>query len=194
MGRPAKFGNDQILDAAAELAAEGGQAAVTVSAIAARLGAPSGSIYHRYASRDLLVAHLWIRAVRRFQEGYLEAVRRADPRAAVEAAVAHVIRWPAGRPAEARLLLLHRREDLLDSWPAELADDLRGLNEEVREALADLVRRYFGADVPDGPERMVFALVDIPYAAVRRHLLAGRRPPGSAERMAILAARAVLEA
>ncbi|WP_084780239.1 TetR family transcriptional regulator [Planobispora rosea] len=49
MGRPAKFGNDQILDAAAELAAEGGQAAVTVAAIAARLGAPSGSICHRAA-------------------------------------------------------------------------------------------------------------------------------------------------
>lgn len=193
VGRPAKFSNDQILDAAAELVAEGGQGAVTISAIAARLGAPSGSIYHRYASRDLLVAHLWMRAARRFQEGYLRAAGRADPHAAAESAVSYVVGWSADNLREARLLLLHRHEDLLAAWPTELAGDLAALNADLAAALSALSARYFGAETPENLERITFALVDVPYAAVRRHLIAGRTPPASAGRLAVLAARAALD-
>ncbi|NOX28486.1 MAG: helix-turn-helix transcriptional regulator, partial [Actinobacteria bacterium] len=56
MGRRPKYSSDQILDAAASLLAADGPTALSVARIAARLGAPSGSIYHRFGSRDVLVA------------------------------------------------------------------------------------------------------------------------------------------
>jgi AcrR family transcriptional regulator len=74
MGRPAKFNTEQILDATAQLVAEGGPGLATVAGIAERLGAPTGSIYHRFNSRDLLLARLWFRTVRRAQEGFVAAI------------------------------------------------------------------------------------------------------------------------
>ncbi|MEU7897973.1 TetR/AcrR family transcriptional regulator [Nonomuraea sp. NPDC049152] len=188
MGRPAKFGADQILDAAAALAAEGGHEAVTITAIAARLGAPSGSIYHRYASRDLLLAHLWIRAVRRFQEGFLPAVRGPDLAEAVRASAAHVVRWSAEHPDEARLLLAHNVAELRERWPVELGEELDRLNTDAMAAMRELASRLPG----DALERVTFALVDLPVAAVRRHVLAGRPIPDSAVRLAETAALAVV--
>ena len=64
------------MDAAMRLVAEGGPNAATVAGIAGALGAPVGSIYHRFKSRDLLLARLWIRTVKRFQVGFL---RRSKP-------------------------------------------------------------------------------------------------------------------
>ncbi|MFD1930557.1 TetR/AcrR family transcriptional regulator [Nonomuraea mangrovi] len=189
MGRPAKFGADQILDAAAALAAEGGHEAVTVTAIAARLGAPSGSIYHRYASRDLLLAHLWIRAVRRFQEGFLSAARVPDLAEAVRASAAHVVRWSAEHQDEARLLLAHNVAELRERWPDELGEELDRLNVDATAALRELAGRLPG---DDALERVTFALVDVPVAAVRRHVLAGRTVPDSAVRLAEAAALAIV--
>ena len=76
MGRPPKFDSQQILDATALLIAEGGPEQATVASIAKRLGAPSGSIYHRFESRDLLLARLWIRTVHRAQQGFRRCPRR----------------------------------------------------------------------------------------------------------------------
>ena len=53
MSRPQKFSAAQILDTAATLVAADGPGAATIGAISARLKAPSGSIYHRFASRDV---------------------------------------------------------------------------------------------------------------------------------------------
>src|SRR5688500_18253929 len=60
MSRPSKFSAAQILDTAATLVAADGPGAATIGAISARLKAPSGSIYHRFASRDVLLGRLWL--------------------------------------------------------------------------------------------------------------------------------------
>jgi AcrR family transcriptional regulator len=78
MGRPAKFNDDLILDATAEAIAREGPARATVANIAAAVGAPSGSIYHRFESRDLMFARLWIRTVRRAQPGFIAALANPD--------------------------------------------------------------------------------------------------------------------
>ncbi|MFI6315980.1 TetR/AcrR family transcriptional regulator [Nonomuraea sp. NPDC050556] len=187
MARPAKFDQDGILDAAAAVAAESGHGAVTITAIAARLGAPSGSVYHRYGSRDLLLAHLWIRTVRRFQEGFLAAIAADDLPQAVRQAAAHTVHWSAAHPDEARLLLTHHAGDLTERWPDELGEELARLNDATKRAMADLARRS-GADL----DRVVFALVDVPLAAVRRHLTAGTPIPEGAAGMAETAALAVV--
>jgi AcrR family transcriptional regulator len=163
MGRPAKFGHDQILDAALTVTTEAGPGAVTISAIANHLGAPSGSLYHRFASRDLLLAILWTRTVHRFQEGFITALTQNDP----EAAALHTPRWCRQHLNEAKLLLLYRRQDLA---PTEPTPDP---NTHLTEALTSYITRNPETD----RERLIFATIDVPYAAVRRHLQTGGPPP-----------------
>jgi AcrR family transcriptional regulator len=184
MGRPAKFSQTQILDAAVEIAAEGGPGAVTMAAISARLGAPTGSLYHRFGSRDLLLAELWLRGVREFQRGFAAALAAGD----AEAAALHTPRWCREHPAEAAVLLLHRREDLAAQWPAELGDDLAALNAQVATALDEFTAGRPGLD----RERLVFAVIDVPYGAVRRHLMARRSPPPLVDDLIIATCRTVL--
>ncbi|WP_170223216.1 TetR/AcrR family transcriptional regulator [Nonomuraea turkmeniaca] len=184
MGRPAKFSRDQILDAALAIAAEDGLGAATMTAIAARLGAPTGSLYHRFGSHDLLLAALWIRTVRSFQGGFVEALVAGD----AEMAALHTPRWCRRHPAQAALLLLHRRQELAARWPAELGEDLDLLNTQISDALNSFASRHPGVD----HERLIFATVDVPYGAVRRYLLEGRPPPPLVDEMVIAACRAVL--
>ncbi|RFS82167.1 TetR/AcrR family transcriptional regulator [Actinomadura spongiicola] len=181
MGRPAKFSRDQILDAALAITAETGPGAVTISAIARRLGAPSGSLYHRFPSRDLLLATLWTRTVRRFQEGFAAALDDDDP----ETAALHTPRWCRRHMDEAAVLLLYRRQDLAASWPAELTEDL---NTRATDALTAFAARHPDID----RERLVFATVDVPYGAVRRHLADGRPPPPQVDDLITTTCQAVL--
>ena len=50
---------DAILDATSRLVLEKGVRSATVDAIARRSGAPVGSLYHRFGSRDRLLVQMW---------------------------------------------------------------------------------------------------------------------------------------
>ena len=174
MGRPAKFSDDLILDATAKQSpATAGRA--TVANIAAALGAPSGSIYHRFDSRDLMFARLWIRTIRRAQPGFIEALADSDLNTGAREAVLHVPRWSRSHLSEAVVLLLYRREDLAKQWPDELGDELRDLNVNLINAYKDYCRRRYGTAARATVEATRFALFDIPYAGVRPYLAAGDR-------------------
>ena len=82
MPRPTLHSTNAILDSARKLLLEQGAGSATIEAIAGASGAPTGSIYHRFGSRDAMLARLWIRAVRRSQENFLAACAAEDPRAA----------------------------------------------------------------------------------------------------------------
>lgn len=111
MARPARFTADGILDAAAVVAAQRRREA-TVADVAARLGAPPGSVYYRFASKDALFGALWLRAVRRFHVGLLEALALPDPGAAACEAAAHVPRFCRDNRLDAIAMTLYRRQDL----------------------------------------------------------------------------------
>lgn len=177
MPRPAKFTEDQILDTALRLVADGGPGAATIGAIADALPGPVGSIYHRFRSRDLLLARLWIRTVGRFQQEFLHALDDGDlDRAALGAALS-VLAWARDHLDQARVLTLYRRQDLAARWPDELGKQLIGLNRAVESALRDHARRRYGRDDDDAVAQLTFAVVDVPYAAARRYLLTGEPPP-----------------
>lgn len=192
MARPAKFTEDQILDAALQLVAAGGPRSATMAAIAAAVGAPVGSLYHRFPSRELLLARLWIRTVHRFQHGFIEALAGADVDAAAVDAALHAVTWSREHLAEARVLLLHRREELAARWPDELGDELARLNDGARAAMREHARRRFGSDDEVHLQRLAFALADLPYAAMRRYLAAGEPPPASVDRLVVTTCRCVL--
>src|SRR5215207_7540195 len=114
-----------MLDAARDLLLEQGAGNATMEAIAGASGAPTGSIYHRFGSRDDLIARLWMRAVYRSQASFLAALERQDAKEAALAAAMSIIDFCEEHPADAQLLVSFRREDLIRTTPdGPLADEL----------------------------------------------------------------------
>jgi hypothetical protein len=79
---------------------------------------------------------------------------------------------------EARLLLLHRREDFVDrGWPVGLSRQARALGRQIDDALTDFSYRLTGRADARTVRIVAFAVVEAPFAAVRRHVVAGEPPP-----------------
>lgn len=180
MGRTAKFTPEQFVDAALELAVAHGPAAVTMSAVAGRLHAPIGSVYHRFASRDMLLAVLWLRIVRSFQKGFLDTLH---DKGGLEAAL-HTPRWVREHPKEAKLLLVYSREELISGpWPEEIRTCTASVAGELDDGIMEFTRQVFGGVTDSALRRTRFALIDVPYAAVRRSLIADEALPQEVDRM-----------
>ena len=193
MGRPPKYSSDQILDTAQLLLAADGIAGLSVTRVADRLGAPSGSIYHRFGSRDLLVASLWLRAVSDFQNALGPALGEPDAVEAARAMAQQIISWARTNPLSAQVLMLHRSTDLLDGeWPVELVERSRTQRSRVEQMIGDLCNRL-GAVTTAERRRVVFAVIDIPYGAVRSSLSTGDVPPPEIDAIVDDAVTAVLD-
>lgn len=194
MGRPAKFSEDQILDATMRVVATEGVRAATMARIAAAAGAPVGSLYHRFRSRELLLARLWVRTVSHFQDGFVAALAADDIDRAATGAALHGVRWARDHLDEARVLLLHRRRDLATAWPEELGDELAALQAQLQTAVGEHARQRYGTDDEKALQRLQLALVDLPYAAIRRYVGAGESPPESLDDLVVTACRTILDA
>jgi AcrR family transcriptional regulator len=193
MGRPRLHSDDTILDAARDLVLRSGARSTTLNAIAKASGAPKGSVYHRFASLNDLLAAMWIRAVRRAQGAFLEAVDEPDPTVAAVAAALSLHDFAKREPADARLLASLRREDLIQGVEAPaLRRELAGLNEPVQGAIAALARRLYGSAGAANVERTLCAVVDLPLGAIRRHLIAGSALPRTLRGQLEAAVRAAL--
>jgi AcrR family transcriptional regulator len=166
--RPQLHPSDTMLDAARDLLLEGGSASATVEAIADVSGAPTGSIYHRFGSRNGLLTRLWIRAVYRSQAWFLAALEHEDARTAARAAAQSILEFCEQEPAE----------DLIRAAPSgQLTDELEELNRPVEAAIVSLARRLYGRPTRAALNRTVLAVFDLPYGAVRRYLIAGSKIP-----------------
>jgi AcrR family transcriptional regulator len=167
-----------MLDAARDLLLGEGSRSATMEAIAALSGAPTGSIYHRFGSRDQLIARLWIRAVYRSQASFVAAMERDDPRDAAVAAAMSIIDFCEDHPADAQLLVAFRREDLIRAVPeGPLASELEELNRPVERAVVQLARRLYGRRTRAALGRTLLAVFDLPYGAARRYLISGTPLP-----------------
>jgi AcrR family transcriptional regulator len=183
MPRPARFTLDELLDAAAELLAAGGPEAVTMSAVARATNAPSGSMYHRFPTRAALCGELWIRTEERFHGGFTAALSTAaDPQERCVAAARFTVQWCRANPVEAQVLLTGADALGATDWPDELRGRRTRLHRALRRTLAGLGER----------DRVNAAVIDIPYAVVRRHLLARHAIPPSADAIVEQCARALV--
>jgi AcrR family transcriptional regulator len=186
MPRPARYTVDDLLDAAAKLLADQGPAAVTMSSVARAVGAPSGSMYHRFPTRAALCGELWMRTEERFHAGFTAALSAAeDPQARCVDAARFTVRWCRRNPDEAQVLLAGADALCAADWPDPLTARRRRLHRKLRRLLAGL---------PADGDRVNAAVIDIPYAVVRRHLIAGRKIPPSAEDIVSDCARALIPA
>lgn len=190
MGRPPRYSTDRLLAEAVALAAEGGAAAVTMQGVARAVGAPSGSLYHRFAARPHLLAEVWRAALATFLDDWW---RRVHDEANPGRAAAATVRWARTHRSLARVLLLRSAEDFVGSdAPGETRDAVRALRQRSLDHLATLAARYLGRADPEAMERASFALAQVPVAALRRPLRTGAPIGRRAERLVAEAARALL--
>jgi AcrR family transcriptional regulator len=173
MGR-ALFNNAGFLAAARALASERGPGAVTVDSVTRRLGAPKGSFYHRFASRDALLGELWLKTVLAYQEGFAAAVEAGDGLAAA----LHTPAWARLHLDDARLLMLYSRHDFVQGdWPADLKRGVRDQARRFESCLAGFARGAFVGVGPAQLQRAVFVLAEVPIASVKGHLERREPPP-----------------
>ena len=163
-----------MLDTARTLVVTGGTRSLSMAAVADQLGAPSGSVYHRFPSRDHLAAELWLRTAERFQDRFVEQLDADGEPIEVAVAIARgVVEWTVEHPDDAAVLIEFRRGDFIaDGVPAPLVHRADVLGRQLGAAFDRLAERL------DRPAHMVsLAVAGIPYAAVRPALGAGRPVP-----------------
>ena len=173
MGR-AQFDHASFLDAARDLLAERGPEAVTINSVAERIGAPKGSFYYRFASRDALLGEVWLKTVLAYQEGFVAAIEAGD---GLKAAL-HTPAWARRHLDDARLLMLYSRHDFVQGdWPAALRGGVADQAERFEACLRTFARGAFGRAGRAELRRAAFVLAEVPLAAVKHHLQRRERPP-----------------
>jgi AcrR family transcriptional regulator len=173
MGR-AHFDHASFVQAARALIAERGPQAVTVDSVAERMGAPKGSFYYRFDSRDALLGEVWLKIVLAYQQGFVAAIEAGD---GLSAAL-HTPAWARRHLDDARLLMLYSRHDFVHGdWPAALKRGAADQAERFEACLRTFARGAFGRAGRAEMRRAIFVLAEVPIAAVKPHLERRERPP-----------------
>jgi AcrR family transcriptional regulator len=170
VGRKPNFDDKAIYAALGRILAENGQA--TLADIREATGLSTGSLYHRFGSREGLMAEAWLFAVWEFQQRFLAALNREGFAAGVEAAL-ETPRFCRREPDLSLVLVCCRSSEFLCG---ELAPELRAraanANTLAMSAIADFSRRI------DRPLMACqLALVAFPLGAVRMFLPKRPVPP-----------------
>ena len=170
----AHFDNADFLKAARELVIEAGPAAVTVGSVTGRLEAPTGSFYHRFASRDALVGELWLASILAFQEGMHAAAEAGN----WLGAALHTPAWSRTHLDEACFLLLYGKDDFIrGEWPDSLKEKVAGQARRMEGLVRKFAREVLGGAGTDQLARGSFLLLGAPLAAVRPYLKRREPPP-----------------
>lgn len=164
-----------ILDAAARILGADGLAKVTMTAVIREAGIPSGSLYYRFPDRPALLAALWNRAVGSYhRDAY--PLFDGDPVEAAIALATYTVRWCQAEPAHAHVLLAGRARFDTDDWPETAQEAETAESARWNEAIRGLTRRLRDQTSVTTTE-LLLVVVDLPYAAVRRYLSAGKPIP-----------------
>jgi AcrR family transcriptional regulator len=192
MGRRELHSAQAILDGARTVLLADNPA--TIAEITAASGAPAGSIYHRFKSRDALLAETWIRASAGFQRRFIAAIDSADgPINGAVAAGLSVFDFANDQCDDARLLASLRHEQVIRSpLPPQLTSRLDKLNEPAESAITQLAHDLYGTSSRKHRRQVALATIDIPHGATRQFLIAGTPPPQNLRPLVEHAIRAVL--
>ena len=163
---------ERVLRAALEIWAEDGPAKAKITAIGARAGVSTGSLYHHFRDREDVLATLFLEGLASYQGGLLSALTAApSARAGVYAIVGWHLRWVTANAAWARYLL---------SGAPSASDDFRAARTAANSTFFSALRAWAQPHLASGalrplPLDRLAALVLGPVEAYSRQLLAGRR-------------------
>jgi Transcriptional regulator len=189
MGRKAYFKNEEFIDSAIQIIAEEGLGALTIAGLSTRMTAPIGSLYHRFPSRDALVAELWLNIIESFQNEWLKILQMDGRKATVFS-----MEWVLNHPNEARVMLLYRIEDLTSGdWPKDLQKRAQRLFKELRDGISIFTKKQFGKVTNEYIDRTLFAIHDAPMGILRRYLEENKIPPKSVADIILETYEAVIE-
>jgi AcrR family transcriptional regulator len=175
MGRKAYFKNEEFIDSAIQIIAEEGLGALTIAGLSTRVTAPIGSVYHRFPSRDALLAELWLNIIESFQNEWLKILEMDGLQATL-----YCLQWVRTHPNEARIMLLYRIDDLTSGeWPKDLQKRALRSSRELHEGVASFTKKQFGSVTKEYIDRTLFAIHDAPMGILRRYLQENKIPPDS---------------
>jgi len=191
MARPSVFSREMIANAARRLAADMGPLELSITALGEALGAPTGSIYHRFSSKDELLATLWMDAVETFQRALLaEAERTTD----AGSLAGFVVRWCREHPMLAKILALYRREEWLGERLSEATRArASSLNDPAKRLVRERACAWLGEASKEALEQTTLVIATIPMAAVQPYLERDEPVPEWLERVVKRAAQAAIE-
>ncbi len=152
-----------------------------MTAVAAAASAPTGSLYHRFASRDELLAEAWVRTMGSFLDEFLPALAVATEPAGLAAALVP-IEWARANLNGARILVLHRRQDFMSAGaPLHLRTAAAAQTSDLDRAISNFAISAWGDGGLAAKDRALFLTLDLPNAAMRRYLAAGIPIPMAAD-------------
>ncbi len=124
-----------ILEAAAQLLDSGGAEAVTMRAVAERIGYSATTIYLHFSDRDALLFAVLDEAFGEFRAAMATAIAStSEPRGRIETMGRAYVRYALDHPAQYQLMFVQRPDYLLEHGPEE-----EGARIESMGALAELV-------------------------------------------------------
>ncbi|MCP1200980.1 TetR/AcrR family transcriptional regulator [Notoacmeibacter sp. MSK16QG-6] len=184
MGRRSTFDDASVFEALGRSMAGNGN--VTLQSIVGATGISIGSLYHRYGSREGLLAQAWLDSLEAFQERFLQAIRANTLQAGENAALA-TPRFCRDEHDRALILASCRQSEFLsDGTPTRLVHQIAEVNREAFAAVRAFADRE-GKDL----ETCQMALIGFPLGAVRMYL-PSRKVPKSADEMVACAFRALM--
>lgn len=171
MGRKARFTKTDFINAALVILAKEGPGGVTMASIAKKIGAPIGSVYHRFESRDILLAELWVTLIESIQPGFLETLDKGE----VEKAALYPLKWARRNLNQAKVLLLYQREQLVTGdWPDTIKERVEEHINKMNDGIIKITQELLGKVTEENVARVTFCLIDVPVGAVRNCLEQGR--------------------
>ncbi len=166
MVRLAKYTEDSFIDSAIQIAAQCGIGAVSMASIAARAGAPVGSLYHRFDSRGTVLARAWLKVRADFRADVTCHWERGETWPAMLA----LLQWCRAKPAYAGFML--RSDDAPDfgELTAALREELEADQAAFDAAFERCLARMPGGDAQDPAHVLRFVLIGAPVAIVKPFL------------------------
>ncbi len=138
---------------------------VTLQNVVADTGVSIGSLYHKYGSREVLLARTWIDAVHSFQAEFLEVINSAGDDAGERAALV-TPRFCRKEKARAVVLACCRKSEFVtDVLPDEIRQEIDRINDDMIVAIKAFSKRS-GLSL----DACKMGLVAFPLGAVRMYL------------------------
>ncbi len=177
MGRKAEFTDRDLFAAVGMDIADG--LGGTLKSVSAKTGVSVGSIYHRFGSREGLLAQAWLSAVEDFQTQFSAALRSPGAEAGLKAALV-TPRFCRAHHDKAIILASCRPVEFIGSrTPADLRERIAGINAGIAGEIKDFAQE-FTQKTGCSADIYRFTLIGMPLASVQMYL-PQRRVPKIAE-------------